>query len=123
MRERDGWWILMEFAVAGAYKEADEGAEGDDPEAAEAGVGEHGAEDGEEVGDGVPVVEHDGGEGARHEVPLGEVQDHVGRQPERGHLLEDLVRCRQRKSKSPSDVKNTIKRLHQAWPLDACSYR
>ena len=93
MRERDGWWILMEFAVAGAYKEADEGAEGDDPEAAEAGVGEHGAEDGEEVGDGVPVVEHDGGEGARHEVPLGEVQDHVGRQPERGHLLEGLVRC------------------------------
>lgn len=75
-----------------AYGEADDGAEGDDAEAAEAGVGEDGAEDGEEVGERVPEVEHDGAGGRRHVVPLGEVEDHVGVQPERGHLLEHLVR-------------------------------
>ena len=98
--------------LTGAYEEADAGAERDDTEPAEAGVGKHGAEDGQEVGDGVPEVEDDGGDSAGHEVPLGEVQDHVGRQPERGHLLEDLVRCTPPRTEPPrpSDQPHT----HQA---------
>ena len=92
----------------GAYAEADAGAEGDDAEPAEADVGEDAAEDGQEVGDGVPEVEDLGGDSAGHEVPLDEVQDHVGRQPERGHLLEDLVRCMPPRTEPPSGRQTQI---------------
>jgi len=94
--------------IVGAYAEADAGAEGDDAEPAEADVGEDAAEDGQEVGDGVPEVEDLGGDSAGHEVPLDEVQDHVGRQPERGHLLEDLVRCMPPRTEPPSGRQTQI---------------
>lgn len=54
----------------------------------------------------MPEVEDDGGKGVGHEIPLGEVQDHVGRQPERGHLLEYLVYCMPPRTDQPHTKPN-----------------